>query len=473
MSALQAGDVLLSADLTRVSRSQELAPLLDRLRFRRIRVIGVLDGFDSESPQARMQAGLSGLMSDELRAGIRVRTHSALQMRATLGRSTGGKLYGFDSGGNVIETEAAVVREIFARFAGGDTMKSIARDLNVRKVPSPGSDWQRSVRRKDGCWLISTLNPLLQNERYAGRIVWNRSTWVKDPDSGRRTRRERPETEWVSTECPALIDPGTWGSVQQRFKERGTGKRLGQPRRYLLSGLLVCEQCGARLVVTSKPARYACGTYLHGGRTACPVDATAKREDVEGAILEPVRSELLSDEAVESFCSQIREWYRHEQEQAVRGISPAAEAIGAEIADLEGLIEERPSRAAALRGAIQDLRQRQANLQCATWRRTIAPDVALPAEEAYRAAVSDINAALQGKNLEAARAALRGLLGNIQVFQSGRQLAARLTINREALLRNPANVLLVGSGGTPSSNFDLPQVAVPGLRRRVAALASN
>ena len=60
--------------------------------------------------------------------------------------------------------------------------------------------------------------------------------------------------------------------------------------------------------------------------------------------------------------------------------------------------------------------------------------MALPAEEAYRAAVSDINAALQGKNVEAARAALRGLLGHILVFQSGRQLAARLTINRGALL---------------------------------------
>jgi len=90
MAALRGGDVLLSSDLTRLSRSQELAPLLDRLRFRGIRVIGVLDGFDSESPQARMQAGLSGLMLDELRAGIRARTHSALQMRATMGHPTGG-----------------------------------------------------------------------------------------------------------------------------------------------------------------------------------------------------------------------------------------------------------------------------------------------------------------------------------------------------------------------------------------------
>ena len=48
---------------------------------------------------------------------------------------------------------------------------------------------------------------------------------------------------------------------------------------------------------------------------------------------------------------------------------------------------------------------------------------------------------------EAARAALRSLLVNIPVFQTGRQLAARLTISPGALMRNPGNVLLIGSGG--------------------------
>jgi DNA invertase Pin-like site-specific DNA recombinase len=64
-----------------------------------------------------MQAGLSGLMSDELRANIRARTHSALQMRASGGRPTGGKVYGYSSGGEVVEAEAEVVRESFGRSA--------------------------------------------------------------------------------------------------------------------------------------------------------------------------------------------------------------------------------------------------------------------------------------------------------------------------------------------------------------------
>lgn len=168
MSAVQAGDVLLVADLIRSSRSQELAPLLDRLRFRGVRVIGVLDGFDSDSPQARMQAGLSGLMSDELRASIRTRTHSALQMRAQNNRSTGGKVYGYDSAGQVIDAEAGIVRQIFERTAHGESMRTIANDLNASGVPSPGAMWKRSEQRRDGRWLISSLNAMLQNERYIG-----------------------------------------------------------------------------------------------------------------------------------------------------------------------------------------------------------------------------------------------------------------------------------------------------------------
>lgn len=213
LAALEANDVLLVADLTRLSRSQELAPLLERLRFRGARVIGVLDGFDSASPQARMQAGLSGLMSDEFGASIRARTHSALEMRAKLNQPTGGRAYGYSSSGEVIETEAAVVREIFARAAAGEGMKGIVTDLNARGIPSPGASWKRKQRRTDGFWTVAVLHPILRNERYIGRRVWNRSQCVKNPDSGKRTRRERPATEWVIGTCAAIVDArqhGRW-----------------------------------------------------------------------------------------------------------------------------------------------------------------------------------------------------------------------------------------------------------------------
>jgi site-specific DNA recombinase len=439
MAALQPGDVLLAADLTRLSRSQELAPLLDRLRFRGVRIVGVLDGFDSESPQARMQAGLSGLMSDELRASIRVRTHSALQMRATAGRPTGGKVYGYDRAGQIIEAEAIIVREIFERMAAGEPMRKITNDLNARGIPSPGARWSRSERRHDGRWLISALNAMLQNERYAGRLIWNRSVWVKDPDTGKRVRRERPQSEWTTTECSALVEASTWDKVQVRMRERATGSRHGSGvRRYILSGLLVCEHCGSRFIATGKNgSHYICSTHTQGGEAACPVASCISRSLAEDIVLAPVQRELLAPDAVEHACELIRGWARNESIQIAEGANPEVEAIAAEIADLEALIEARPARTATLRQVIEDLRARQANLQRGARRQAHAKHGAeIPAEQAYRAAVAEMAATLEGGNIEAARVALHSLVGTIPVFEDAGKLYGRIGLDPTPLYRS-------------------------------------
>jgi site-specific DNA recombinase len=452
MSAVQAGDILLVVDLTRLSRSQELAPLLDRLRFRGVRVIGVLDGFDSDSPQARMQAGLSGLMSDELRASIRARTHSALQMRAQSNRSTGGKVYGYDSAGEVIDAEAEIVRQIFERTAYGESMRTIANDLNASGVPSPGAMWKRSERRRDGRWLISTLNAMLQNERYVGRLVWNKSQWVKDPDSGRRVRRERPESEWTTTECPALVDAAIWDKVQVRMRERATGhKARSGVRRYLLSGLLICDRCGCPMVIRGTDgSHYGCSTYMYGGEAACSMSLHLRRKVAEQVVLGPVQSELLAPEAVERFCELIRGWARSESAHVEQGTDPSIASIDVEIGDLEALIEARPARAATMRPLIEELHAKKTSLRRAARRKAQSNDVAdLPAADAYRAAIADLSATLTGSNVEAARSALRGLVGNVSVFAEGKKLYGRIGLNPAQLLRtsNPGFIESIGSGG--------------------------
>lgn len=414
LSVLTRGDVLLVANLTRLSRSQDLAPLLERLRYQGIRVVGVLDGFDSTSPQARMQAGLSGLMSDEYRASIRARTHSALEMRARAGRPTGGRAFGYDSVGNVVEAEAAVVREIFQRTAAGESMRTIASSLNGRGVPSPGAAWRRRERRSDGRWLVSSIHAILRNERYIGRRVWNQWEWVKDPDSGMRTRRRRAQQEQIITGCTAIINTETWAVVTARASERMKGESAARhrPRRYLLSSLLVCERCGARMVVTgSKGSHYPCATHRQAGPDACPVSQHARRDLAEDAALTPIRRELLAPEAVELACMLIRDAAKAELLRSVEGDEPVQVAeIAAQIAELEGLIASRNSLAAALRPVVAGLREKMATVQRASWRKAHSFKIAeLPVEKAYRAAVAAMAAVLEGTNVEAARAAVRSL----------------------------------------------------------------
>jgi DNA invertase Pin-like site-specific DNA recombinase len=340
LSALMPGDVLIVMDTSRLSRSQDLAPLVTRLRHRGIRVIGVLDGFDSDSQTARMQAGLSGIMSEEFRASIAARVHSALDMRARQARPTGGKCYGFDNAGHIIEAEAAIVREVFRRAADGEGNKQIATDLNVRGVPSPGAGWSRTERRSDGRWLLSAIHSMLTNERYIGRVVWNRSVWKRDPDTGKRIRIERPESEWIVTEGPAIIELAQWEAVRAKAEPRKHfGGGPGRGPRFLLSGLLVCGVCGRKLVATgNKGSHYYCGSYKAGGVAVCTNKNGTRRDVAEELLLDPLRKDLLSDEAVGYAVELMQQWSRQER---VDGVQPP------EVAEIDGRIARLRSQVSA------------------------------------------------------------------------------------------------------------------------------
>lgn len=160
---------------------------------------------------------------------------------------------------------------------------------------------------------------------------------------------------------------------------------------------------------------------------------------MQSAILEPVRSVLLSDEAVETFCPG-RERTRPHVDR--RGALPGRGTRR------PGVSGTRPARSATLAPVIKELRQKQYSLRRGAARgKRISARTRSPAEREYRAAVADINRALRGGSVEAARGALRGLIGEIAVFQTGNTLAARLTMRPGGLLRNPGSVLFVGSGG--------------------------
>jgi site-specific DNA recombinase len=180
-------EVLVVMDLTRLARSQaDLPKLIDRLVFRGVRVVGVQDGYDSARKGHKLQAGLTGIIGEAFREMIAEKTYSALESRAQRGAATGGVAYGYREG------EAATVCRIFEMYADGWSPRAIATRLNAEGVSSLGASWKRSKRRKDGKWLASAIagdskrgTGILNNEVYIGRMVWNRSKWTKDPDTGK------------------------------------------------------------------------------------------------------------------------------------------------------------------------------------------------------------------------------------------------------------------------------------------------
>src|SRR5690606_33616128 len=195
-------DVILVDDLTRLSRdSVEATKATRRLTFAGVRVIGVSDGLDTGRKGHKAEVGLRGLMGELYLDDLREKTHRGLMGRALDGASAGGLPYGYRVSATgqreIREDQAEIVRRIYAEYLAGRSPREIVAGLNRDRVPSPrGRTWAASavagdVRRGIG---------ILANPIYAGRQVWNRSRWVKHPDTGRRVRQERPQSEWVVTE---------------------------------------------------------------------------------------------------------------------------------------------------------------------------------------------------------------------------------------------------------------------------------
>jgi len=161
------------------------------------------------------------------------------------GRSGGGLCFGYDvvrehdargepiHGGRAInDSEAAVVRGIFAEFAAGKSPRRIAIDLNREHSPGPrGGEWDASTINGN----VARGTGILNNELYIGRIVWNRLRYSKDPETGKRISRLNEPDCWIVQEVPELriVHQDLWycgqraaADIKARYQARCSGEAI-------------------------------------------------------------------------------------------------------------------------------------------------------------------------------------------------------------------------------------------------------
>ena len=267
---------------------------------------------------------------------VKDRTYSALESRAKAQQPTAGRAYGYRNGG-VIESEAAVVREIFERFADGASTRDVAKVLNARGVPSPGSSWDRVTRRASG-WMGSGIRVIIRNERYRGVVHWNTSEWRKDCDSGKRTRHLRPRSEWIThaDESLRIVSDDLWSRAQERMRGQQLAPvRSGFRPKYLLSGLLRCDVCHAHYIGVNG-REYGCSSHRDGG--GCSNAVRVRRDHVQHVIVDPVKDDLLAPARIERMAAEMQIYYairpRHCRRERLssrvsfRNLAPESSACG-------------------------------------------------------------------------------------------------------------------------------------------------
>lgn len=248
------------------------------------------------------------------------RTREHLETKARRGFVTGGTCYGYRNvevreGERRVRVEyaiddqqAAIVREVFDRYAAGEGLRGIAKDFNARGIPSP-----HAGRRGTGSWAASSLRPMLSRDRYVGRLVWGQRE--KAYRSGTKVRLARAANDWTIVDMPALriVSDEQWDRVQALFTRRARegSPRLGPRRRYLLVGVSRCGQCGGRMCVANSrhgsqtiPA-YACAYHRERGNTVCTNATRRPVELVDGAVVESLL-ELLTEEMIVRVVKGVR-----------------------------------------------------------------------------------------------------------------------------------------------------------------------
>ncbi|MCO5761914.1 MAG: recombinase family protein [Chromatiaceae bacterium] len=443
--------ILLVEDLSRLSRDEvEGIQAVRRLEHRGVRVIGVSDGYDSSRPGRTAQRGVRALLSSLYLEDLAFRTHRGQEGQAKRGFHAGGLAYGYrsvrgDEGSKLIiePDQAAIVREIWEHFAAGKSPRWIAADLNARGIPPPRS----SNRTGQASWISSAIyghpakgTGILRNPLYLGRLIWNKSQWLKDPDTGRRVRRERPKSEWVIESVPALriIPPELEERVQRRHqaiaegtdtarKFMGNNGSTGPRKTRLFSGLLFCA-CGAPFV-TLNTKRYGCSAARYRGPAVCAMRSTVDRERLELRLLTTLREQIYSPKAIEEYRQAIlAELKAKAREPDTKDLKSQLAEVDRRIANLIEMVANG-THSPALRQALEQAESQRARLESHLRHASgLAKVIPLPQDfaAAFKQQLDQLDTWLK-EDVDAAREILRDLMGKILIRRNENALVAEIT----------------------------------------------
>jgi site-specific DNA recombinase len=328
-------DVVLVDDLSQLARDNHLMlSIIAEMSFEGIRVISVADGLDSNDEESTLAIQVRGIFNELQLRDLKQKTLRGQRGQKERGFFVGEKTFGYRSvpvgeirmdkkgrprpEGYTMEiepTQAATVLRIFTSYADGLPLTKVVKTLNEENVPG-------AIRSSKG-WSPATISRILDNEKYAGRWVWNKTESRRDPRTGRRRRFEKPESEWVVHEDDALriVPKELWYAVRQRRQEMhrtwpgGNGKRGFSPEQgsrqahfptHLLAGSMVCGSCGATIAQVSGKSGgyYGC---LAATKGACDNKTLVRRTLVETVVLDAVNDELADPEHVAYVLQRVEE----------------------------------------------------------------------------------------------------------------------------------------------------------------------
>lgn len=382
MSAWLAGviDVLFVDEFSRMSRDAvEQAKLMNTLeQHPRMRLVTV-DGIDTRDGDWHLRLGIQGVLAQHESRRIRQRVERGMRGQLERGYMLAAPPLGyslkreFDAGGNHIgtswqidEDKAAIVREVYARRAAGQSMHQIAAWLNAEGVPCG----RAAKTPMGGFWRPSRIKQMLDNTIYRGVFTWHGSTTYQGQC---RTRGVDPDIQEYARPALRLVSDDLWWKCRDKAVSR-SGYGGG---RYALSGLMSCGCCGGTLALTSELKRQsaycpACTVAKSANGEKDRLTGTVRVVGIQRMLTQALRY-FMSGPFLEAFRVSLRQLLtgdkRQELDNAQRRLAELSRAqerfsrLLGQISDDDPVLERRYQEA---REKVQQAKARVAQLQSET-----------------------------------------------------------------------------------------------------------
>lgn len=284
-------DVLLVYKMDRFARNRyDAAVYKYRLRKAGVKVISVREHIPEGAEGIILESVLEGY-AEYFSANLAENVRRGAKDTALEAKFNGGQVpYGYkivDGEYKADEARAEVVREVFARYAAGETYRGIYTALNERGL--------RTLKGKP--FSRGSVASILNNEKYIGQFIYN----IGDGDKVE-----------IEGGCPALVSQELWQAVQKR-RESSTGKpRLDKGViKYVLSGKIFCPLCGDTYHGFSCVANGVQYSYYKHNRLDgvlnCENKNMIRRDKLNDRVFAAIKENVLTPESIDSIANAAAE----------------------------------------------------------------------------------------------------------------------------------------------------------------------
>lgn len=293
-------DVILVHKLDRFARNRADS-IAYRMELKRndVSLISVLEYLDEDSPESIILESVLEAMAEYYSKNLAREVNKGLKENAIKGLHTGGiPPLGYDVDPKtkklvINDNEAMIVKTIFRRTIEGFSYMEIIDELNSKGF----------LTKRGGIFTKNSLNSILQNRKYTGVYVYNKSA-SKDVDGKRNGHKYKDESEIICVEdaVPPIISKEEFEIVQQKLSQRKKNRKHSRAiENYLLTNKMICGICGGAYVGARRRrgdksmwTAYGCNVRYRNKIIGCKNKEISKPY-IEGCVLEKLADLVFND----------------------------------------------------------------------------------------------------------------------------------------------------------------------------------